>query len=232
MRILAPARPGIGASDRRAQRRVADWAADVEALTGACGVDRFSVLGWSAGGPFALACATGTASRVVRAATVGGMAPLSPPVSARQLGLSVDRLLFPLSLRHRGLAALAVRVSTWVPARATRSSLLHALSPADRAVVQSMTAGDVADGLREATRHGPGGVADDYAVLAADWGFALADVAVPVTVFQGAEDTLLPRAHAEALAAQLPSGRLEVVEGAGHFLLHTQLGRVLDALVD
>jgi hypothetical protein len=41
---------------------------------------------------------------------------------------------------------------------------------------------------------------------------------------------LLPRSHAEALAAQLPTGRLEVVEGAGHFLLHSHLGRVLDAL--
>ena len=37
--------------------------------------------------------------------------------------------------------------------------------------------------------------------------------------------------HAEALAAQLPAGRLEVVEGAGHFLLHPHLGRVLDVLV-
>jgi hypothetical protein len=30
----------------------------------------------------------------------------------------------------------------------------------------------------------------------------------------------------------LPTGRLEVVDGAAHFLLHTHLGRVLDALVD
>ncbi len=37
--------------------------------------------------------------------------------------------------------------------------------------------------------------------------------------------------HAEALAAQLPAGRLVVVEGAGHFLLHPQLVRVLDVLV-
>jgi pimeloyl-ACP methyl ester carboxylesterase len=53
----------------------------------------------------------------------------------------------------------------------------------------------------------------------------------PVTVFQGAADTLLPMSHAEALAAQLPSGHLEVVAGAGHFLLRPHLGRVLDALV-
>jgi pimeloyl-ACP methyl ester carboxylesterase len=94
-----------------------------------------------------------------------------------------------------------------------------------------MSPADVADGLDDALRHGPGGIADDYAVLGAGWGFEVEDVGGPVTLFQGAADTLLPRSHAEALAAQLPSGRLEVVEGAGHFLLRPHLGRVLDVLV-
>ena len=226
------ARPGIGSSDRQRDRTVADWAADVSAVVAALDIERFSVLGWSAGGPFALAVAAGLAPLVVRTATVGGMAPLVAPLSARQLGLQLDKLLFPLSARNRWLAAAVVRTSLLAPAGLERAVLLRALPPEDRAVVEKMTASEVADGLHDATRHGPGGVVDDYAVLAADWGFALADVGGPVTVFQGAADTLLPRAHAEALAAQLPAGHLEVVDGAGHFLLRPHLGRVLDALVD
>jgi pimeloyl-ACP methyl ester carboxylesterase len=230
VRIVAPARPGIGSSDRRRDRRVADWASDMSAVVATLGIDRFSVLGWSAGGPFALAVAAGLAPLVIRAATVGGMAPLRPPLSARQLGLVLDQVLFPLSARSRSLAALVVRTSSLAPAGVERSVLLRALPPEDRAVVEGMTPAEVAEGLRDATRHGPGGVVDDYAVLAAEWGFEPADVGVPVTVFQGAADTLLPRSHAEALVAQLPAGRLEVVEGAGHFLLHTHLGRVLEVL--
>jgi pimeloyl-ACP methyl ester carboxylesterase len=230
VRIVAPARPGIGSSDRRRDRCVADWAADISAVVATLGIERFSVLGWSAGGPFALAVASGLAPLVVRTATVGGMAPLRPPLSARQLGLRVDQVLFPLATRSRSLAAFVVRASALAPAGVERGVLLRALPPEDRAVVEKMTPVEVAAGMRDATRHGPGGVADDYAVLAADWGFELADVGGPVTVFQGAADTLLPRSHAETLAAQLPSGRLEVVEGAGHFLLHTHLGRVLDGL--
>jgi pimeloyl-ACP methyl ester carboxylesterase len=232
VRIIAPARPGIGSSDRRRDRCVADWAADMAAVVATLGIERFSVLGWSAGGPFALAVAAGLAPLVVQTATVGGMAPLRPPLSARQLGLRVDQVLFPLAARSRSLAALAVRASAVAPAGVERGVLLWALPPEDRAVVEKMTPAEVAAGLRDATRHGPGGVADDYAVLAAEWGFEVADVGGPVTVFQGAADTLLPRSHAEALSAQLPSGRLEVVEGSGHFLLHTHLGRVLDALAD
>jgi pimeloyl-ACP methyl ester carboxylesterase len=230
VRIVAPARPGIGSSDRRRDRHVADWASDVSAVVAALGLERFSVLGWSAGGPFALALAAGLAPLVEHTATVGGMAPLIPPLSARQLGLQLDRILFPLAARGRSLAALVVRVSALVPAGVERSALLRALPPEDQAVVEQMTAAELADGLRDATRHGPGGVADDYAVLAVPWGFDPADVGGAVTVFQGAADTLLPMSHAEALAAQLPAGRLEVMDEAGHFLLHAHLGRVLDVL--
>jgi pimeloyl-ACP methyl ester carboxylesterase len=234
VRILAPARPGIAGSDRwtRPGRRVADWAADVGAVCDDLGVERCSVLGWSAGGPFALACAAGLGGRVGRVATVGGMAPLVAPLSARQLGLYLDQLLFPLSPRRPALASLVVRVSALTPARLVHFSLMRAVPPEDRSVVATLTPSDVASWLREATRNGPGGVVDDYATITGDWGFAPSDVSLDVTVFQGAADTLLPRAHAEALAGQLPAGRLEVVEGAGHFLLHTHLAEVLDALVD
>lgn len=231
VRIVAPARPGIGSSDRCRNRCVADWASDVSAVVATLGIERFSVLGWSAGGPFALAVAAGLAPLVAHAATVGGMAPLRPPLSARQLGLMLDRVLFPLARRSRSLAALVVGVSALTPAGVERSLLLRSLPPEDRGVVEQMTPADVADGLHDALRHGAGGVADDYAVLAAEWGFELADVSGPVTLFQGAADTLLPMSHAEALAARLPAGRLEVVEGAGHFLLRPHLGRVLDSLV-
>jgi pimeloyl-ACP methyl ester carboxylesterase len=231
VRIVAPARPGIGSSDRCRHRTVADWASDVSTVVATLGIERFSVLGWSAGGPFALAVAAGLAPLVVHTATVGGMAPLRSPLSARQLGLILDRVLFPLAARSRSVAALVVRVSALAPAGVERSMLLRSLPPEDRHVMEKMSPADVADGLDDALRHGPGGIADDYAVLGAGWGFEVEDVGGPVTLFQGAADTLLPRSHAEALAAQLPSGRLEVVQGAGHFLLHSHLGQVLDALI-
>jgi pimeloyl-ACP methyl ester carboxylesterase len=204
VRIVAPARPGIGSSDRCRDRCVADWASDMSALVAALGIDHFSVLGWSAGGPFALAVAAGLAPLVVHTATVGGMAPLRSPLSARQLGLILDQVLFPLAARNRSLAAVVVRVSALAPTGVERRVLLCSLPPEDRAVVEKMSPADVADGLHDALRHGPGGIADDYAVLAAEWGFELADVGGPVTVFQGAADTLLPMSHAEALAARLP----------------------------
>jgi pimeloyl-ACP methyl ester carboxylesterase len=43
-------------------------------------------------------------------------------------------------------------------------------------------------------------------------------VTVPVLVVAGARDGLVPRAHAETYAAELPDARLEVVDDAAHWL--------------
>jgi pimeloyl-ACP methyl ester carboxylesterase len=43
-------------------------------------------------------------------------------------------------------------------------------------------------------------------------------VTVPVLVVAGAQDGLVPRAHAETYAAELPDARLEVVDDAAHWL--------------
>jgi pimeloyl-ACP methyl ester carboxylesterase len=39
-----------------------------------------------------------------------------------------------------------------------------------------------------------------------------------VLLVAGADDGLVPRAHAEVYAAELPRARLEIVEGAAHWL--------------
>lgn len=60
LRIISPDRPGIGLTDRLPGHGIGDWArTDVAALVDHLGLDRFSVMGWSAGGPHALAVADG-----------------------------------------------------------------------------------------------------------------------------------------------------------------------------
>ncbi|KAB2571610.1 hypothetical protein DBV05_g9716 [Lasiodiplodia theobromae] len=62
VRIIAPDRPGMGASSFTADRAIADWPRDVLALADALGVRRFAVLGVSGGAPYALACAAAAAA--------------------------------------------------------------------------------------------------------------------------------------------------------------------------
>lgn len=221
--LIAPDRPGIGRSERDAGRTVASWAADVGALADHLGLDRFATVGWSAGGPHALATAAGLGDRVTRVATCGGMAVIRDKADRAELGLAVDRLMIPLSRRWPWAARRVVSLAAGKrgPEKA-KAQTLKVLGAADRALLADRPAEDVvlwADGGIETFSGGYAGTVDDYrAVGAPDWGFASEAVAVPVDCWQGAEDELVPRAHAERLASSLPDATLHVVEGLGHFL--------------
>jgi len=55
VRVIAPDRPGIRRSDRRPSADVVDHARDVARLADELGIACFGVIGWSGGGPYALA---------------------------------------------------------------------------------------------------------------------------------------------------------------------------------
>jgi pimeloyl-ACP methyl ester carboxylesterase len=58
VRVIAIDRPGIGGSDPQPRRKVLDWPADVTAVADSLGLDRFTVFGFSFGGPYARAART------------------------------------------------------------------------------------------------------------------------------------------------------------------------------
>src|SRR5258708_37000614 len=75
LRTVICGRPGYAGSTPRPGRSVADVAGDVAAVLDRLGADRFVTLGWSGGGPHALACAALLPGRGAAAATLAGGAP-------------------------------------------------------------------------------------------------------------------------------------------------------------
>jgi pimeloyl-ACP methyl ester carboxylesterase len=65
---------------------------------------------------------------------------------------------------------------------------------------------------------GSAGVVADYRAFGGDWGFALDAVTVPVTVWHGDADALVPLSHGRLLVDALPNAHLEPIGGGGHFL--------------
>jgi pimeloyl-ACP methyl ester carboxylesterase len=57
VRLIGIDRPGMGLSTYQPRRRLLDWVEDVEQLADHRAIDRFSVVGFSGGGPYAAACA-------------------------------------------------------------------------------------------------------------------------------------------------------------------------------
>lgn len=219
VRLVTIDRPGIGGSSRRRGHRVADWPDDVTAVVDALGIERFAAVGWSAGGPYALACGAKLPDRVTAVATIGGLAPFESKADRRELGLAVDRLLLPLSRRMPRLASVMLGPSRRMDAEAWKRNTMRSLPEADRTVLEPLPAEIAVGGSAAALQQGTRGMVDDYRAVGGYWGFDLADVRRPARCWEGAEDTLVPRTHAHRLAAGLPHSSLEVVDGAGHFLV-------------
>jgi pimeloyl-ACP methyl ester carboxylesterase len=76
-----------------------------------------------------------------------------------------------------------------------------------------------AAGLRRALEHGFDGWVDDDLAFAKPWAFDVGSIRVPVQIWQGEHDRLVPWAHGQWLAEHIPGARFTLAEGQGHFSL-------------
>jgi pimeloyl-ACP methyl ester carboxylesterase len=229
--VISPDRPGIGRTDRLPGYGVLPWAhTDLVALLDHLGVQECSVMGWSEGGQYALAAAYALGTRVRRCAVVAGCLPLDDPATRKDLN-HLDRTLTGLARR----TPVAVRAYFHL----TRLLALHTPGVVLRAALMNVPAGEaeavkgrgkwLPSLLAEGARNPKGGV-DEYRALPAPWGFAPEDVTVPVRVFQGTADALVPESWGRALAARIPGATMTSYPGEGHFIALTRRGDVLDYL--
>jgi pimeloyl-ACP methyl ester carboxylesterase len=74
---------------------------------------------------------------------------------------------------------------------------------------------------------GVDGWLDDDLAFTRAWGFDVADIAVPLQLWQGAQDLMVPHAHGEWLAAHIPGVDARFSEEDGHLTLtERRLGEV------
>ena len=233
VRLVAPDRPGFGLSSRRAGRRIGDWPDDVAELADALGIGRFGVVGVSGGGPYALACAWRMPARLSMVGSVSGLAPLGMargrPRLPGQDHAALELIRFAPWL-GRSLMTLGGLAWQRFPVR-MHQRLVALCPPADRAVLeQPAVARSLTMGLQEAFRGGSGGAAEELRLFVRPWGFALQEITVPVHIWHGARDKLVPCAAAKRLAAALPDCRLEIIADGGHYLVYALMDRLLGVL--
>jgi pimeloyl-ACP methyl ester carboxylesterase len=197
--------------------------ADVAAIADHLGVDRFAVQGGSGGGPHCLAVAARLADRVLRAKCTVGVAPWGlpdldwfdgmDPMNVAEFGwaLQGEQVLVPEL--EREAAEMVARVAE-DPANVLGG---FELSEADRAALQDELMQRV---MREwvpaSFARGVWGWVDDDLAFTRPWGFDLAEIAVPVEVRYGATDVLVPAAHGQWLARNVPGAEVHVEQDEGH----------------
>ncbi len=234
IRYVAPSRPGIGGSDPQPGRTILSFAQDVNELVEHLGLDQFSVVGVSAGGPYALALSHALGSRVRRVAVVSSLSPLCSPHATPGLR---RRIRLPLATLHDHPGPVRRLGNVLLPLLSANPGWLSQViaagaAPAERARLASagerLSAGAA---FFDSCSGGVGGLIEDYRVYAATWGFDPAEVDSPVDLWHGVADPLVPVEHALALAAVLPHCETFFDPQEGHHFFRARLATILERLV-
>ncbi|MGQ0804956.1 MAG: alpha/beta fold hydrolase [Actinomycetota bacterium] len=229
VRLITYDRPGCGGSDRREGRELLDTPADVAQLADHLGLDRFALVGVSAGGAHALACAHVLGERLAAVGVASMPGPLDEVPGAWD---ALPTHVRPAAEMARREPARAIRgvVRYMGPVVAEPATFLRGGPPADRAVIADRGSGEMLLGdVAEALRPGAEGFADDMVTLWLPWGFPLAGLPEGIRVWHGAQDT---RAEPdfEHLAATLPGPVPAVWPDGGHYGVLRHWAELLGAL--
>jgi pimeloyl-ACP methyl ester carboxylesterase len=220
VRLLTVDRPGYGGSGPRPDPTLLGWADDVQALADRLGLDRFAVVGFSAGGGYALACAARMPERVSAVGLASCEGPYDEVPGALEEGMTPEERTLFERIRQDPVAARGA-VADHVGWYEDPDTIWAWEPPA--VDVPILARPDVRDALtqmfREGARQGVAGLVADWIALSLPWGFAFADVRVPVVVWHGELDHLVGPAHARYLSAVLANSRLVLYPQDGHLLL-------------
>jgi pimeloyl-ACP methyl ester carboxylesterase len=93
------------------------------------------------------------------------------------------------------------------------------IGAADKAVLGGSVAEEMAESMRWGLARGFDGWIDDDLAFVQEWGFDLQKVTVPVVIWQGDDDFMVPHAHARWLAKAIPGSELRFTPGEGHISL-------------
>lgn len=223
VRVIATDRPGYGLSSFQERRRIVDWVSDVSELADTLGLGRFAVLGVSGGGPYALACAAQIPDRLSGTGLVCSVGPLEAPGATHGM-LAMNRRLLFLARKTPSLARALARCGLRAFWNYTREvlpkSVLAHLPEADR---QLLASPDLRNALlanwREAFRTGTRGMAWDGCLYAGPWGFSLEEIRVPVGLWHGEADVIVPARMGRDCATWIPNCRAQFLPQEGHFSL-------------
>jgi pimeloyl-ACP methyl ester carboxylesterase len=239
LRLVLYARPGYEGSTPDPGRRVRAAAADLAAVLDGLGAGEFVTVGWSGGGPHALACAALLPGRCLAAASMAGAAPHHAEGLDWWHGMASENLAeFRAALAGpealNGFLEPAARELASITGAGVAAGLGDLASAADKAAVTGEFADYLAASFRAAVAGGIAGWRDDDLAFVTDWGFTMADAGAgaPVAVWQGDQDMMVPWSHGQWLAAHIPGARAHLLPGEGHLTLVHAFGAILDDLLD
>ena len=229
VRAIAYTKAGYQGSDPANWSNVAEAASDFNELIADLGIEKFVSIGWSGGGPFALASTF--SSKCKGAELVAGVAPYFEMGTDFLIGLSEAETIETLdgtAQSQESALTMATKEmenietewtdETWQATAEARPEYArfeaeylkfnaHALPALLNSLVPDIT-----------------GYANDNHLILIDWGFAVQDVKKPVSIWNGTLDKAVPTGHATWQHERIADSSLHILEGQNHvsIMIETQ----------
>ena len=211
-RVLAIDRPGYGRFPSWPDRSLRDTGDFVTPVLDDADATAADVVGFSGGGPHALAVAATYPDRVRNLHVVGGVAP----PSLRERTPTVQATLSGLSERVPTLVRGLFRAQAWIADRRPPSFVVAQYTDGNGESIPD----DVAEAVRRdfvaAVSTRQSGAVHELRMLNGSWASLLDDVDRPVRLWHGARDTNVPIENARNVRDRLPDAQLEVFDDADH----------------
>jgi pimeloyl-ACP methyl ester carboxylesterase len=231
-RLITIDRPGYGLSDARPGAALLDWPSDFIELADQLDLGPCPVVGWSAGGKYALALGFRAPDRVTSIGLAASPGPKDQVPGALEELSAENQAVVELLRRERAAGLRAVsKACAWYAGDGWETMFADSWGDADdRLLAEPEVLAAMKTWLREGARQGPIGFADDLAASYSSWGFALTDIRQPVHVWVADSDVQVARRHGDYFAASIPRATLVTFARAGHLFPISHWGEMLAAL--
>jgi pimeloyl-ACP methyl ester carboxylesterase len=222
--VVTTSRAGYGKSSRLEGRDVASVVSDARAALDSLGRSDYAVVGWSGGGPHALACAALDAPRCLAAWSLAGVVPTTVDFDWTE-GMGPENVEeFALAKKGGPEYEAAMAVAGETLGAASKDDVVELfgglLSEPDKAVFASEARREgFVESLHQGFECGWRGFFDDDQAMMKEWGFDPTAITVAVAVWFGDQDLMVPRTHGEWLVEYLPTASKHFFAGEGHVSL-------------
>ncbi|HET7896929.1 MAG TPA: alpha/beta hydrolase, partial [Flavisolibacter sp.] len=216
LKLIAPDRGSL--TTFHAQRTFSSFAADAVELLQSMGVQNFSVLCWSGGGPYALATAHNYPGIVEGVYILCGIAKPFDKEVLQQMGLNkwyfVSARNTPLLLRS-ALAILRQTETTSLPNRK-----LTGLSVVDYSLLQHAVKEVAACTVKESIRKGTKTAVQEAGLYFHPFDFSIKTIQQPIHYWWGTKDMAVVELHAREIEQKARHPVMHYREGEGHLSLY------------
>mmetsp|Transcript_403 Transcript_403/g.478 ORF Transcript_403/g.478 Transcript_403/m.478 type:complete len:313 (-) Transcript_403:20-958(-) len=232
-RLISVDRPGIGLSSSNSNGTLLSFGKDINELLDYLEISSVSLVAFSGGAPYALACAylsEQSDHKVSSVALLSGLGPIRM-IGTKDMMLA-NRIIFSIS----PYSPTVVSLIFWLFARNVRSRLENgdpnvinevvssilgqsSVQPSDKLLLQDLDDDERFNylvGVFEAYRNGASGVGHDAYLISRDWGFNESDIKVPVYIYHGSDDVNVPFRMADYMCNKLSNAVLHKLDSSAH----------------